>query len=326
MNTNKYRAPSKGEMSSQNKSYVTIGEIIEMHKNGTLVFYTHNRKISRKRVNEIKGCLDLNGFGEITVADFGPFNKHCDGHHRVRAIYEMYIEGKLSSTQLNQKVSLVVVREDAFLQTYKTLNKSKSHSSSDHLTNPDLTYGHMFNQIQRNSSFLGMGLELTSSQRQGLLDVMIAFQIAGNDIQLVRDVYAARSIQKDLLNEKTDPNDHGFNREILNKAGTAIVAWGKLYQGIEETQSKTSRGNTKWNEDDRSLATSVGLFTVFMLDHFNGGKYSGFTQGSTKRQVNRALSKRNAIVKLAKTVAQRNQRLLKDIELATLLDLGPVKA
>lgn len=134
---------------------ITVQDYITAVKGRVLLDYDKNRgtgRLNTTKVRNIAENYDANGLGVVTVADWGDGTfKKADAHHRTAAIVAKN-DGKYDCTpfteeELNQNLSLHLIKKEDFIRIYGKLNNSHGHSAKHKVLNTDLGLGAMLEEV-----------------------------------------------------------------------------------------------------------------------------------------------------------------------------------
>lgn len=128
-----------------------IKELICVANRGKLDYYEKNRGeqgLNGAHIDKMVDEFDVDSLGVISMI-FSKRKKRLmtvDGSHRMAALCYLAAEGFLDDF-LDNDIFVKTVDEGAFLTTYQNINRSKSHSLKNVLTNRDLIYGGLIGQL-----------------------------------------------------------------------------------------------------------------------------------------------------------------------------------
>lgn len=129
-------------------NHILIRDLILALMTGNLIPYDNNRggfgigrpKVDSKKFNRIADNFRIDSIGEVTIYSDGENTPiMCDFHNRAQAILKRYFDGRATEDELNEKISLRVVRDH--IQTYSDLGSCSPSGSRERIENRDLCFG-----------------------------------------------------------------------------------------------------------------------------------------------------------------------------------------
>ncbi len=263
---------------------IKLRDFIDAVQATVLVDYENNRgngRLNKSKAMSIAENYDPNKLGVITVAkwDDGTYKK-ADAHHRTAAIMLKFSakDGLLPFTrdQLDQNISLHIIKKNDFIRVYSGLNSNNGHSQKAKVMNIDLGLGSMIKEI--------LDLQEEDSVVKDQFYTSIARCVyayvgrLGN--QSIKNMtYADISLDRKSVSAEAGLSKEDFNVSLSNKEKEEVAAaidyvneTYAYFQSLNNINLSKKGSKPKLNATGRSILRNASLFGFILWDRLSGRK------------------------------------------------------
>lgn len=273
---NKYGLDLKKD---SDENLISARKIISLYDQGVIIPYLRNRgmgTISKPHIDEIFNSFDPNFLGVMYVSEF-PFNKLilCDFHHRIYVIKRYFENPK--AIDFNIRVKFVSIHDA--LETYKSLNTHKAHTTKNKLTNKDYALGYMILPILER-------YKLSMNYSTHMANLCLCYGAFQEKITYPQ-VYAQRNLTLQNSNKLGSQKEFFEITNLTPKQFNDITKAIALY--VEFIRCLEQKFNSKkdFTLEFKSIKKSIAFFSYFTTDCLKQESIFNSQSNSIKKVANK---------------------------------------